>query len=435
MKRIVSLFLIVCLLASAIPALSLEVNAFDPEITGIGLYVDAPQIGKALPETAEIPSGYEGYYVASVSWYPQDATFQAGETYCVTVTVETENGYHFSTTDMLTYINEQKATVLSRSEDQYKISLEFAPVADDPDFIETTYTYEGEPCTRLEIRQHHPVAISVVCKLPEGATNVKYQWYTGTTAAQWGEALFGATSDTIQVNATELGTLYYRCQVTATLNGEPISSPSEEFNTVEVVVTDRGLPSMFFDDVSIFDWFYHDIEFVYYNELMNGMGNNLFSPNTTLTRGMLVTILYRLDGRPDIHSANPFKDINGEYYEKPVIWAYENGIVEGVGNGLFAPNQPITREQIATIFYRYAKYTDVYDEDDCVVLAGFADSSQISNWAYDSMSWAVGTGLIRGINDSQGRTYLQPQGNALRCQAAAILHRFVDTFIPAFQLS
>lgn len=186
-----------------------------------------------------------------------------------------------------------------------------------------------------------------------------------------------------------------------------------------------------FDDVNPYDWFYNDVKFVYDNGLMNGTGSNRFSPNTTLTRAMLVTILYRLDGRGDIHSANPFRDVPaGEYYEKPVIWAYENNIVQGLGNGLFGPNQPITREQIATIFCRYAKYTSKFDEDDCVMLAGFADSNQVSSWATESMSWAVGAGLINGI-ENEG-WYLQPKGNALRCQAAAILHRYIDTFIPGF---
>ncbi|MGN1307235.1 MAG: S-layer homology domain-containing protein [Faecousia sp.] len=184
------------------------------------------------------------------------------------------------------------------------------------------------------------------------------------------------------------------------------------------------MPSMYFDDVKTADWFYGDVEFAYYYRLMNGVGNNKFDPNGSCTRGMIVTILYRMKGEPGHSGKNPFTDVKADqWYTDAVIWAAENGIVEGVGNGKFAPEENITREQLATILCRFAKTEGVYKEEDCTMLVGFADQSKVSSWAADSMSWAVGVGLVGGSNEKDG-LYLMPQGDAQRCQVAAIFQRF-----------
>lgn len=189
------------------------------------------------------------------------------------------------------------------------------------------------------------------------------------------------------------------------------------------------MPSMYFDDVKTTDWFYNDVEFAYYYGLMGGIGNNKFDPKGQCTRGMIVTILYRMEGSPDVSGACTFTDVKaGRYYETPIIWAAANGIVDGVGNGKFAPEASITREQLATILCRYAKFKGVYNEADCVTLVGFKDCDKTSGWAQEAMSWAVGTGLITGSNESTG-LYLLPRGNALRCQVAAIFHRYCDNFV------
>lgn len=184
------------------------------------------------------------------------------------------------------------------------------------------------------------------------------------------------------------------------------------------------MPSMFFDDVKTSDWFYGDVEYVYYDRLMSGVGNNRFDPQGNCTRGMIVTVLYRLSGCPEHSGKNPFSDVKtGTWYTDAVLWAADNGIVNGVGGGKFEPETDITREQLATILCRYAKIKGLYQEDDCAMLVGFSDYAKVSGWAVDSMSWAVGAGLIGGSNEKDG-LYLMPEGNALRCQVAAILHRF-----------
>ena len=174
-----------------------------------------------------------------------------------------------------------------------------------------------------------------------------------------------------------------------------------------------------FYDVASDDWFYEDVAYVYENGLMNGMGEGQFGPQGTTTRGMIVTILYRQAGSPAA-SGNPFTDVDpGQYYAEPIAWAASHGIVNGISATTFAPDAPITREQMATILYRYAQYQgeDVSDQGN---LSAFADADTISAYAKQAMAWANGAGLINGVEGNR----LNPTGQAVRCQAAAILHRF-----------
>ena len=191
--------------------------------------------------------------------------------------------------------------------------------------------------------------------------------------------------------------------------------------TVEAVFapSTSGLP---FTDVSAGDWFYEAVQFVYENGLMDGVGNNLFAPNATLTRAMAVTILYRLEGSPDLDGENlgyPFADVDGNaWYGDAVYWARCNGIVDGVENNHFDPTGSLTREQMATVLYRYAQYkgADVSASGD---ISGFADSANVSDWAVDAVKWAVGSGLVNGVEGNA----LAPQGTSTRAQAAAVLMR------------
>ena len=193
--------------------------------------------------------------------------------------------------------------------------------------------------------------------------------------------------------------------------------------TVEAVFapSTSGLP---FTDVSAGDWFYGAVKFVYENGLMDGVAGNLFAPNATLNRAMAVTILYRLEGSPDLDGENlgyPFADVDGNaWYGDAVYWARCNGIVDGVENNHFDPTGSLTREQMATVLYRYAQYkgADVSASGD---LSGFADSANVSSWAVDAVKWAVGTGLVNGVEGNA----LAPQGTSTRAQAATVLMRFV----------
>lgn len=159
------------------------------------------------------------------------------------------------------------------------------------------------------------------------------------------------------------------------------------------------------------------MRYVYENGLMNGVTTTQFAPKTDITRGMLVTILYRVEGEP-VAPANPFKDVaSGSYYEAAIAWAETRGIVNGFGGGLFRPNAPITREQLVAILYRYAAYKGLQTTASAS-LSAFADAASVSGWAVDVVRWAVGSGLMNGKN---GR--IDPAGLTTRAEAAALLHR------------
>lgn len=174
-----------------------------------------------------------------------------------------------------------------------------------------------------------------------------------------------------------------------------------------------------FTDVSKTDWFYDAVQYVYANGLIEGTSANTFSPKVTTSRGMLVTILWRLEGQPKV-SGTAFNDVaSGRWYTDAVQWASATGIVEGYNNGKFGPNDALTREQMATILYRYASYKG-YDVTASADLSKYTDANKVSSYAATAMSWANATGLITGMTSST----LAPQGSAIRAQAATVLMRF-----------
>ena len=187
---------------------------------------------------------------------------------------------------------------------------------------------------------------------------------------------------------------------------------------IEVEFTDGKLP---FTDVHETDWFYNDVLFVYEEGLFAGTSDTTFSPNASMTRAMLVTVLYRLEGEPAVSGRSGFSDVTfNSYYEDAVTWAADNGIVNGTSTTMFSPNANVTREQMAAILYRYAQYKK-YNTAASSGLNGFTDHASVSGYATASLEWAVAEKLVNG---SAGK--LMPTGNATRAQVAAILHRFVE---------
>ena len=187
---------------------------------------------------------------------------------------------------------------------------------------------------------------------------------------------------------------------------------------IEVEFTNGKLP---FTDVRESDWFYKDVAFAYENGLFAGTSDTTFSPNASMTRAMLVTVLYRLEGQPAVNGRSGFSDVqyNG-YYEDAVTWAADNGIVNGTSTTTFSPNSNVTREQMAAILYRYAQHKK-YNTAASSGLNGFTDHASVSGYAAASLEWAVAEKLVNGSNGK-----LMPTGNASRAQVAAILHRFAE---------
>ena len=179
-----------------------------------------------------------------------------------------------------------------------------------------------------------------------------------------------------------------------------------------------------FTDVSEKDWFYGDVMFVYENGLMLGTSKTLFSPHGTTTRGMMATILWRMEGSPAPKGKNSFTDVEaGKWYADAITWTAENGIFAGYGKDKFGPDDPITREQLAAIFYRYADYKG-YDLTVKGNLDKFRDADKITDYAKTAMQWAVGSGLVKGKSGN----LLDPQGTATRAEIAAMLHRFIEKY-------
>lgn len=213
------------------------------------------------------------------------------------------------------------------------------------------------------------------------------------------------------VRVTETGEGRY----TFTMPEYPVTV-SADFVEIQPVLT---VP---FTDVKEGDWYYESVAYVYQQGLMTGTSDTAFSPNLTTTRGMIVTILYRMEGSPEAPGWVPFADVaQGKYYADPVAWAAWNGIVNGKSSTSFAPEEPITREQLAAILYRCAQFKG-YDVSAQGDLSQFTDQTMIRAYALDAMSWANAEGLITG----KGKGILDPRGPATRAQVAAILQRFCE---------
>lgn len=176
-----------------------------------------------------------------------------------------------------------------------------------------------------------------------------------------------------------------------------------------------------FNDVSANDWFASAVDYVTGKGMMNGTADNTFSPKANTTRGMVVTVLYRLENQPSTSAAS-FTDVaSGAYYANAVAWANANGIVSGYGSGKFGPNDKVTREQLAAILYRYAQYKK-YDVSGANSLDGYTDAQSVSSYAVPALQWANAAGIVTGKSGSK----LDPKGNATRAEVAAMLMRFCE---------
>jgi len=177
-----------------------------------------------------------------------------------------------------------------------------------------------------------------------------------------------------------------------------------------------------FTDVKESDWFFKGVEYVVDKGIMSGVSENEFAPSGKLTRAMLVQMLYNMESRPACDAENAFMDVPvGQWYTDAVIWANDAKIVSGMGEGLFAPNMEITREQMVVMLYNYAKYKG-YDVTASADLSAFADTASVSAWAQPAMQWAVAEGYISGMGDNQ----LAPQGTATRAEIASVIMRFME---------
>jgi hypothetical protein len=185
-------------------------------------------------------------------------------------------------------------------------------------------------------------------------------------------------------------------------------------------------PSASFIDIEREVWYHEAVDYVIENNLMTGVSDNLFAPNDTLTRGMIVTILWRLEGEPQAESQMSFTDVaEGKWYAEAVNWAASQGIVSGVSESMYEPESNLTREQMSAILYRYAKYSGIDTESKDDYLNAFNDGDLVSDYAVNSINWAIENNLIKGVDDAT----LDPGGTATRAQVAAVLMRFCENIL------
>ena len=269
-----------------------------------------------------------------------------------------------------------------------------------------------------------------------GGGGSSYDYYTITASAGTGGSISPSGSVSVREDTDKTFTItpdsgYHISDVL--VDGKSVGAVTsytfdnvQKRHTIEAIFAkenpDTGNP---FTDVHPDDWFYNDVMFVYQNGLMNGTSATTFSPNAPITRAQVAVIFYRMAGSPAVTGDSAFTDVvNGPgtaWYYNAVLWAQQNGIVSGYGDGTFRPGTDITREQLAVIFYNYAKHKG-YDVSATNDLSGFTDAGDVSDWALPAMRWAVGSGIMGGYGDG----ILGPQGTATRAQVAAMLRRFIE---------
>lgn len=252
-------------------------------------------------------------------------------------------------------------------------------------------------------------------------TNLLTPTRSGYNFAGWkitkidGKSVSGSrvTSATTVTDTVELTAQW----TTSPVSGNPNGNSGTTVNKVPAV---SGLP---FLDINPSDWFVEDVRYVYNKDIMKGTETTLFSPNSSVTRAMLVTMLYRMDGSPSVSGSAGFQDVySSDYYAKAVTWARKNGIVYGTTDTTFSPNVPVTRQQAVAIFYRYCCEYLKKSSGTSTSLSKFVDSYTLQSYAVAPMQWAVGKGVISG-EEQAGYHYLNANGVLTRAQAAAILRR------------
>ncbi len=285
---------------------------------------------------------------------------------------------------------------------------------------------EPEP-VQENVNPYYPVAVPAN---PNGTVSVSpTSAAAGMTVTVTVTPSEGYVLDTLKVTQVGTGTAV---EVTAGADGTYTfampaggATVTAAFKEKEQEVEPPVCPSEQFTDIEETAWYYDAVDYVVEKGLMDGVDDTTFAPNDSTTRAMLVTILYRLDGEPAVTKNIPFSDVaSGLWYSDAINWAAANEIVGGYGDDTFCPDRDLTREEAATILYRYASYKK-YDVTTTAALTGYTDAASVRSYATAPMSWAVGTELINGTT----ATTLAPNGGAIRAQIATILMRFCENVV------
>lgn len=253
------------------------------------------------------------------------------------------------------------------------------------------------------------------CIINKGSTKALTATVTPTSA--YSKTISWSTSNSSVAKVSSSGVITGVGAGTATITAKATDG-SGVTKTCTVTVKNSNLP---YSDVTFDDWFYSAVEFVHKNNYMSGtVANKTFSPNGKITRGMMVTILYRMEGEPAVTGTTKFKDVTNTsvYYYKAVKWASDRSVVNGYGDGTFKPNDNITREQLTVMLSNYCRYKGKYKAS-TTYLASYSDGSYVSQYAIPAMKWAVGNSVITGNNNK-----LNPKGTATRAETASMIYKY-----------
>lgn len=266
--------------------------------------------------------------------------------------------------------------------------------------------------------------LSSVNRETDGQVTLAYAGIPGLSGNSAGEVTFRVREDASGVTKVTCDTLEQGSQIGTP--EEPVTTATFTYALSGGQVTgsaDHDCPSLRFQDLKA-QWYHDGVDYVLERKLMVGVSDTRFAPNGAMTRGQLMTVLYRMAGEPETKGQSPFADVKaGQYYTEPIAWAFETGIAKGVTATAFAPNAPVTREQMVTFLARYAQLQDM-DTTSSTEL-DFTDAGSVSGYAQEPMAWAVETGLVQGMGNGK----LNPKGPATRAQMATVLMRFCESIL------
>ncbi len=368
-------------------------------IHNVDLKAEAPRAGESAKDPKVTPVDSKAKYVVehadwrvSGSMTVYTGTFEPGKKYDLNVVVTPKAGYHLDGLDDL------KATV-----NGMKIEKMFNYANGNKRILVATFTVEDlitisfDPNGGTGTMQPMKVKSGEKFKLPE----CTFTPPEGKEFAGW---------------LAETGRVYPAGEIVSSVGSSVLKATWKD--TTEVDVTQM------FTDVTK-NWAYPGIQYCVTHGIMGGMGDGTFAPTGTTTRAQIVQILYNLEGTPAVSGTTPFTDLTANWYKPAILWAYQNNVVAGTSPTTFAPDQPVTREQIAVILTQYMfhvlKMERTWTPAD---LSTFPDGAQVSGWAKEAMQDAVALGLINGTKAPDGKVYLDPQGSAARQQVATILMNF-----------
>lgn len=398
------------------------------------------EIGKTVTAT---PKTYEGYtYNPNAAGTVVSGTLKAISSpddivtlklyYDITLYTVTVNGSYAQTTGAGSYAKDATVTIDAGTRSGY--TFDGWTSADGVTFAnagnaQTTFTMPDKAVT---------VTASWKKNSGGGGGGSSYDYYTITASAGTGGSISPSGSVGVREDTDKTFTItpaegYIIADVL--VDGKSVGAVTsytfedvQKKHTIEAVFAkdnpDTGVDNPF-TDVHPEDWFYDHVMYVYHNGLMNGTSATTFSPNNATTRAQIAAIFYRMAGSPAVENTNPFTDVpygpGTDWYYDAVLWVQQNGIMQGYGDNLFGPGDPVTREQLAVVFYNYAKFKG-YNITANGDLSAFTDAGDISAWAQEAMKWAVGSGLMNG----KGNGIIDPKGTATRAEVAAMLHKFIE---------